>query len=227
MTVEKSNPKQIPNPDNEEEMIDNPDYNPDLNEDGTPIKKDPVDPPKDDLAPIKASLNKAYEERDAARAEVAALKKAQRDAELEKLKAEGKDKEHFEATLSDRDAEIATLKQEIIELTRDNAVRRELTNYTFRNDRAAEAAYDSIIHELIQDEKGKWVHKSGKSVPEFIKSFAEDEDNAFFFEAKENRGSKTPPVKPRTPNNAGKSLFDLPQSEVLKMAQEGKLPKRQ
>ena len=75
--AEKKNPKQIPDPDNEDQMIDNPDFNPALNEDGTPIekKKDPVDPPKDDLAPIKAKLDKAYGERDALKEERDALLK--------------------------------------------------------------------------------------------------------------------------------------------------------
>lgn len=221
------NPKQIADPDNEGQMIDNPDYDPSKNEDGTPIeskeKKDPVDP-KDDLAPIKENLNKAYKERDELKKEVADMKKALRDAEIERLKEEGKEKEAFEAQLSDRDAEIENLKSQIVTLTRDNQVRQTLTSYDFKNERAADLAYDSVVKALVQNEKGDWVTKSGKSIADYVKEYSEDEDNAFLFKQVESRGTDTKPAKPATPTTTGKKLSDLPQTEVLKMAAEGKLP---
>lgn len=193
--------------------------------------KDPIDDkpkePVDDLAPIKENLNKAYSERDAARKEAEELKRKLRDQEIEALKKEGKEKEALESQLSDRDTEISDLKQQIVELTRDNAVQRELSSLEFRNERARDLAYDTVVKTLVQDTNGNWVSKSGKSIDEAVQEFAEDEDNKFLFKEKENRGSKdatiiTSPKTPPTPG--GNRLRDKSQAEVLKMAREGKLP---
>lgn len=217
MTTENSNPKQIADPDNEGQMIDNPSFDPTKNEDGTPVEKD-------DLAPIKDKLNKAYGERDTLKAERDALKKQIRDAELQKLKDEGKDKEHFEGLLADKDKEIEELKTAVIELTRDNTVQRDLSGYKFRNEKAYALVYDAVIKDLVQDDKGVWVHKSGKSISDYIKTYAEDEDNEFLFAKKENRGTDTPTSTPRKPGTqtSGK-LVGKSTQEILRMAKEGKL----
>jgi len=223
-----TNPKQIEDPENEGQMIDNPDYDSTKNEDGSDIEV------KDDLAPIKEKLNSAYGERDRLKSELAEAKKKIRDAELEQLKNEGKEKEHFEGVIedlkkesSDKDDVIADLKDQIVALTRDNQVQKYLSGFTFKNDRAQNLAVQTVTDDLVQDEKGKWVAKNGKSIKDFVKEFAEDEDNEFLFKPKENRGTgKQPGAKPGEKTNAGTSLFDLPQSEVLRMASEGKLPAR-
>jgi len=215
------NPKQIEDPDNQGQMIDNPDFDPEKNEDGTPIEKKED---KDDLAPIKDNLNKAYKARDDALEEVKKLKKEKRDAELEKLKTEGKTNEHYEGRLKDKDDEISELKQEIVKLRRDNTVQQSLSTVTFRNERAAKTAQRDVISELVENEKGEWVHKSGKSIADYIKSFVEDEDNAFLFPAKENKGTQTPQNKGQKQVDTGtKKLRDRTVAEVLKLAAEGKL----
>jgi len=214
-----TNPKQIADLENEGQMIDNPDFDETLDEEGNPIEKD-------DLAPIKDKLNKAYSERDNLKNELKDIKKQLRDAELQKLKDEGKEKEHFEGVIADLEDTVKTLRQEIVELTRDNSVQKVLAGYEFRNKKAASVAAQTVTDELVQDEQGKWVHKSGKSIEDFVKVFAEDEDNSFMFKPAENRGTGTPPAKPGTKPNPNGSLFGKSQAEVLRLAQEGKLPKR-
>jgi len=179
---------------------------------------------KDDLAPIKDKLNKAYGERDSLKEEVEKLRKEKRDAELAHLKETGKEKEALEATISDRDEEIASLKDQIVALTRDNNVREVFTGFKFRNERAADLAFDQVTKELVQDDKGTWVHRSGKSIKDFLTEFSEDEDNKFLFVEKENRGTGIPPTsKPAAPKSDGK-LAGKSQKEVLEMAAKGQLP---
>ena len=189
-------------------------------------KNDNPTPPVDDLAPIKESLNKAYKDRDDARKEAEDLKKKLRDQEIEALKKDGKDREALEAQLSDRDSEIDTLKKQIVELTRDTAVHRELGSLEFRNERARDLAYSTVVKDLVQNADGKWVSKSGKDIEEAVQEFAKDEDNKFLFKEGENRGTKDGPVitAPKTPLPAGNKLKDKSQAEVLKLAREGKLP---
>jgi len=180
---------------------------------------------KDDLAPIKEKLNSAYSERDKYKEEAETLRKEKRDAEIAALKESGKKDEAYEAQLSDRDQEIEKLKAQIVTLTRDNNVRETFADYKFRNSRAADLAFDQITKELVQDEKGTWVHRSGKTIKDFIKEFSEEEDNKFLFVEKENRGSNiTPTPKPNT-TTSGKKLKDMTQKEVMELAAKGKLGK--
>jgi len=223
MADELRNPKQIPDPDNEGQMIDNPDYDPDFNEDGTKIEdKDKKDDKSPDDDKVKKNLAKAYEERDAARREAEQLRKEKREAELARLKEEGKEKEHYEGRISDLEKENTSLKQQVVELTRDNSVQQALSGYTFRNERAAKTAQRDIVSELVQNDKGEWVHRSGKTIQEFTKQFSEDEDNAFLFKAKENRGTQTPPTKPNGGKQPGGKLADRSQADFLKDIAEGR-----
>jgi len=191
-----------------------------------PEDKKPENKPeeKDDLAPIKDKLNKAYGERDSLKEEVDKLRKEKRDAELAHLKETGKEKEALEATISDRDEEIVSLKDQIIALTRDNKVREVFTGFKFRNERAADLAFDQVTKELVQDDKGTWVHRSGKTIKDFLTEFSEDEDNKFLFVEKENRGTGIPPTTKPAPKDTSGKLAGKSQAEVLKMAAQGKLP---
>ena len=196
-----------------------------------PPKDPPADPPKkpedEEFSHLKANLDRAYGERDSLKDEVAALKAEKRDAEIQRLKDEGKEREAFEAQISDLNATITQLNHRIVELTRDNDVRQVLSTHSFRNERAVELAYESIIKELVQDEKGTWVHRSGKAVKDFIQTFSEDEENKFLFKEKENRGTgNTPNSQPKVPAESPKTgkLTGMSQKDVLAMARKGQLP---
>ena len=179
---------------------------------------------KDALKDIKGKLDKVYEERDSLKTEVASFKQKEREAELERLKEEGKHKEAFEAEISDYKARLEALEKKNTELTRDNRVNNELSQFTFRSDKARQMAQFEITQNLIKDEKGEWVHKSGVPLEDFIKAFSEDESNSFLFKPKVSSGTgstapKSGDFKPE------KSIFDMSQEEIFAAARAGKLPK--
>lgn len=183
---------------------------------------------EDQLKDIKQKLNNAYGARDEALKKVAEFEQARKEAELKRLQEEGKHKEAYELQLAEEKAKREAVERRNIELTRDIEVRDALKGYSFRNDSATEMAYREIVTQLIQSENGVWVHKSGISIRDFVKAFSDNEDNSFLFKPKVSSGSGSTSSKgtSNSSNDKAKSLFDLSQEEVLKLAQEGKLPKR-
>jgi hypothetical protein len=179
------------------------------------------------LKPIKEKLDSAFTQRDEALQRAAALEKEKRDAEVARLKEEGKLSEAYERQLAEERAEKEVLQKQNIQLSRDTEVRSALTGLDFRNEKAVEMAFQEITNQLVRNEQGKWVHRSGVSVRDFIKVFSESEDNSFLFKPKVSSGSGSAGPSGGAPSGSPKSLFGLPQSEVIKLAAEGKLPNQQ
>ena len=178
------------------------------------------------LKEIKGKLDKAYGARDEALRKVADFENEKKEAELKRLQDEGKHKEAYELQLAEERAKRESLEKKNIELTRDIEVRNALASQPFRNDNASEMAYREIVGQLVRNEQGVWVHKSGVSIRDFVKTFAEGADNEFLFKPKVSSGSGTGGSKPGdTSSGAKKSLFEMSQAEVIKLAREGKLPK--
>ena len=178
-----------------------------------------------ELADIKSKLDNAYKKRDEVQKELDAYRDKERQAEIESLKEQGKLKEAHEKELEALKARNAELEQQNVSLTRDSVIKAALAGLELRNARASEMAHKEISKELIRDDAGNWVHRSGKSITEFVAEFAADQENAFLFKAKVNNGGGQqggPAVDPKT----GKSLFALSQAEVLELARQGKLKKR-
>jgi len=179
------------------------------------------------LKPIKEKLDGAFTQRDEALQKIAAYEKEKRDAEIARLKEEGKHKEAFEKQIAEERAARVALEQQNLELTRNNEVRTTLTGLNFRNEKAVEMAFQEIVGQLVRNEQGTWVHRSGVSIKDFVKTFVDDEDNSFLFAVKASSGSGSGGSKKGgTPPSGAKSVFDMTQEEVLKLAMEGKLPKR-
>jgi hypothetical protein len=175
------------------------------------------------LKPIKDNLENAYKARDEALSKAKAYEKEKRDAELKRLNEEGKHKEAYEMQLKEeRERREATEKRNI-ELTRDLDLRNALSGFEFRNERSSNMAFRELVTDLVQDDKGQWVHKTGVSIKDAVKAFVGQEDNSFLLKPKINSGGGG--ESPRLPSepHAGKSLFGLPQEEVIRMAREGKL----
>ena len=197
---------------------------PPVGQEGVP----PVPPKPDgnaDLAEVKKLLDNAYKERDAAKAAVKASEKKQRDAELARLKEEGKDLDAANHEIADLTAERDTLREENIKLTRDASVRDAFSGLSteFYSNRSQKLAQDMITESLIKDENGIWKAKNGNSLEDFVKSFSEDEDNKFLFKPKANSGAK-PTTTAKPPGTAKKeSVFDLSQEEALALARKGQL----
>lgn len=213
-----------------------------LNDDGTPKTPTPEPVVKTDqelvaklvqegidaaLKPIKEKLDTAHSKREAAEAKVAEFERVAREAELKRLTEEGKHKEAYDLQVAEERTKREAAEKKVITLTRDLEVRNVLGAQDFRNDNALEMAYKEIVGQLVQNEAGTWVHRSGVTVKEFVKTFAENEDNMFLFKQKSSSGGGSSAGKPTNPaSSEKKSLFDMPQAEVLKLAEAGKLRRR-
>ena len=204
---------------------------------GEEVKKPEIDPASPEiqaliktavaeaLKDVKTKLDAAYGKRDEALQRVAEFEQKERDAEVARLQEEGKHREAFDLQLAEMKASRDALVKRNIELTRDIDTRNALAGFSFRNEKAAKMAFEEVTGQLVQNEAGEWVHKSGVTVKDFVKAFAENEDNAFLFKQKQNSGNGSQDPKPPQ-GGKPKSLFEMSQDEVLKMAAEGKLPGR-
>jgi len=187
---------------------------------------------EDSLKPIKEKLDKAYGERDTALKKIAEHEKRERELELARLREEGKHKEAYELQIAEERAKREVLEKQNLELTRDNELRIALSGLNFRNEKALELAFQEIVGQLVRDENNAWVHRSGLSVRDFVRTLEKSEDHAFLFKSKQNSGSGTGgPGGPGSSGSGGTSkksgsVFDLSQDEVLKRASEGTLRKR-
>jgi hypothetical protein len=179
------------------------------------------------LKDIKGKLDGAYSARDEANRKLAEAEQREKEANLKRMEEEGKHKEVLEMKLAEANAKLEVAERRITELTRDVEVREALSGLPFRNDKAAKIAYKEVVDGLVQDDKGIWKHKSGISIKDWVEAFSKDEDQSFLFKAKTNNGSGSSSSNSSTgSSNQPDSLFKMSQDDVLKMAAEGKLPKR-
>ncbi len=177
------------------------------------------------LKEIKSKLDKAFSSRDEALKKVAEFEKEKREAELKRLQDEGKHKEVYEIQLAEEKAKREAAEKRNVELTRDIDVRNALATQPFRNDNALEMAYREIVGQLVQNDQGVWVHKTGVAIRDFVKAFADNDTNSFLFKQKTSTGSGSSGVNTSNNSSEKKSLFAMSQDEVIKMAREGKLRK--
>ena len=179
-----------------------------------------------ELAEIKGKLDTAYEKRDLAAKELEVYKQKERDAEIALLKEQGNLKEAHAKELEALQARNQALEQQNLALTRDGAIKQALSAQETRNARAMELAQQEIAKETIRDESGNWVHRSGKSISEFVAEFAADPENAFLFKPKQNNGGGGSQSNSVPDTATGKSLFAMSQTEVIRLAKEGKLKRK-
>jgi hypothetical protein len=217
--------KMIPDPEDPEKEIENPDYvepEDDENEDEDEDELSEAEKAKLEalvgkkLKKMKANLDKAYALRDEAQTEAAKLAQEKEDARIEKLKAEGKLEEAHAAEKTRLENELSTVKKQLVSLTRDRDVRDALAGFEFRNDKSRKMALREITEELVQDDTGVWKHKTGASIEAFAKTFMESDDNSFLLKPKVNKGGGTDKSDPpkKDDKKTGKFL-GRPASEVL------------
>ena len=175
------------------------------------------------LKPIKEKLDKAYESRDTALKKLEEAAQKEREAQLKLMKEEGRHREAYELEISEERARRQAAETRAVELTRDAEIRLALGAYAFRNEQASAMAFREILPSLIQNEQGQWVHKSGVSVRDFVKTFVEADDNAFLLRPKVSSGTGSSTLRPIVHSKEKVSLFNLSQEEVLKRAREGTL----
>ena len=176
------------------------------------------------LKEIKSKLDGAYGARDEVLKKLAEREEQDRQAELARLQEEGKHKEAFDMQLAEERAKREALEKTNIELTRDIRLKDALKSLPFRNDSASDMAYREIVSQLVRNEQGDWVHRTGLGISEFVKGFSENDENSFLFKPKTSSGSGSSSASgTATASTEKKSLFSMSTDEVLKLAAEGKL----
>jgi len=178
---------------------------------------------QEELQNIKGKLDSAYAQRDEAVKKAVAYEEERKQVEINRLEEEGKHKEAADLKMAELTARLEERDKQITELTRDNVVRDALKGLDFRNDTAADFAYKDVVSQLIQDENGQWVHRTGASVKDFIESFRKDEDKDFLFKPKQSSGSgQTPNQMSDAGLNLNKPLSEMSTEEIMAAAAAGK-----
>jgi len=175
------------------------------------------------LAQMKSNMDRMVKERDEALKAKAELESARKKEQIERLEAEGKIKEALEMKLAEAEARMAVLNEQNTALARDNVVNNALVGLEFRNDRSREMARREIVEQLVQNENGLWVHKSGTNIQDFIVAYSKNEDNSFLFRVKANTGAGTATPSGQSNTTEKKSLSQMSQEEVLALAAKGQL----
>jgi len=176
------------------------------------------------LAKMKSNVDNAYKKADELARENTRLKEAAQDGKRKKLEEEGKHLEAANLRLSEYEEKNTILNEKLTSLTRDRELDKTLTGLEFRNEFARETAFNTIVSQLVQDEDGTWVHKSGAPISEFVTAFKKDPDKDFLFKPKDNSGAGSSNNKSSSSGGGRpKSLQGLSTEEMLKLASEGKL----
>jgi hypothetical protein len=177
------------------------------------------------VAKAKAGLDKSYSKLSEIQKENAKLKADLKETERKRLLDEGKHLEVANAKIADLTAEANILRERLTALTRDRELERHLASLDFKNDYARSSAFKTIIGELSHDDENEeWIHKSGVSIEEFIKAFAKDPNNDFYFKVKENNGANSNKDKGKGSSRPA-SLKGLSAEDVIALAASGKLGK--
>jgi len=175
----------------------------------------------EELKGIKAKLDSAYESRDEAIKKAVSFEEEKKQNEMKRLEDEGKHTEVAQMKIAELTAKLDEKESQITNLTRDNVVRDSLKGLDFKNDTAADFAYRDVVAQLIQDENGKWVHRTGASVKDFIESFRKDEDKEFLFKPKTSTGIGQDKVNNAGEFNTSKPITEMSTDELMAAAAAG------
>jgi hypothetical protein len=177
----------------------------------------------EELKQMKANVDKAYKKAEELTRENARLKAEGQEKQRKQLEDEGKHYEAAKLKLAEYEETIKIQTEKLTSITRDRELERHLASLDFRNDFARETAFKTILPELVQDEDGSWVHKSGASVNDYLKAFAKDPNKDFLFKPKENSGAGSSSNKNSASMGRPKKLDGLTTEELLSLADSGKL----
>lgn len=176
----------------------------------------------EELSKIKEKLNSAYSQRDDAVAKAVAFEEQQKQSQIRLLEEEGKHKEASDMKLAEITAKLQAKEKQVVELTRDSAVHDALKGLDFRNDTAANFAYRDVVAQLVQNEQGQWMHRTGASIKDFIDSFRKDDDKEFLFKPKQSSGTGQAAMQQATGGfDSNKSLSDMSTDEIMAAAAAG------
>lgn len=177
------------------------------------------------LSVMKENLDKAYKKLEEQTKENTRLKSEAQEGKRKRLEDEGKHLEAANLRLAELEEKLRLQTETNTRLTRDREVEKALGTLDFRNEFAKETAVNIIKSELVQDsEDGTWIHKSGASLSDFIKTFVKDPNKDFLFKPKETNGAGTTPSGATTKNKQRpSSLKGMSSEELIQLAKDGKL----
>lgn len=175
------------------------------------------------LTKMKSNMDRMAKERDEALKKAAEIEQQQKQEQIQRLEEEGKLQEALEMKLAEANAKLKVYEEENTKLNRDNVVNAALGGLDFRNERSRQMAYRDVVEQLVQNENGTWVHKSGTTIQDFILAYSKNEDNSFLFRVKANSGAGTTTAAGMSNVTEKKSLSQMSQEEVLAMAAKGQL----
>jgi hypothetical protein len=175
------------------------------------------------LAQMKENMNRMSKERDEALKLKAEMEQSKKDADISRMKEEGKMQEALELEVADLKAKLGVYEVETTKLRRDGVLNDALAGMEFRNDKSRDMARQDIVSGLVQDDDGSWKHNSGTNINDYVAAYAQSEDNSFLFRTKSNTGagSGSPAGAPST--DVSKAIGDMSTSEILALAAKGKL----
>src|SRR6056300_1223331 len=157
------------------------------------------------LAQMKSNMDRMVKERDEALKKAVEIEQKQKQDQIQRLEEEGKLQEALEMKLAEAQARLKVFEEENIKLNRDSVVNSALGGLDFRNERSRQMAYRDIVEQLVQNDDGLWVHKTGTNIQDFVTSYSKNEDNSFLFRVKANTGAGTA-------NNSGAPSMDQKKS---------------
>lgn len=177
------------------------------------------------LSGIKSKLDLVYKQRDEAVKEAAALKAKTQEFEQKRLRDEGKHLEASQLRIAELEESKRQLEERLTLSSRDRELESALSGVEFRNDVARGMAFKEIIPQLVQDEDGVWVHKSGASIKDYIKTFTKDPNQEFLFKPKQNSGTGSTPGGKTGLDIKGRpeKLKGLSTAQLLELAASKKL----
>jgi len=177
------------------------------------------------VADAKTKIDKAYSKAEKLAVENAALKKDLEASRRKKLEEDGKLVEAKESELEELRAEKIQLEEALNAITRDQEIEKVLgkLGVEFRSNFARDVAVKEIRSQLTKDDDGEWVHKSGASLSDFVKTFVKDpEKEETLLKPKENSGTGQDRNKSGFKKTDVK-LSELTNEQMLKLAATGKL----
>ena len=175
------------------------------------------------LAKMKSNMDRMASERDDALKKVVEIDQAQRQAQITRLEEEGKMQEALELKLAEANAKLKVFEEENIKLNRDSVVNASLSGLEFRNERSRQMAYRDIVEQLVQNDDGLWIHKTGTNITDFITSYSKNDDNSFLFRIKANTGAGKSSASGTPSMETNKTIGEMTTEEVLGLASKGQL----
>lgn len=165
---------------------------------------------------LKDKVTELQEELAKMKAGSASGRKGSADGLQEALREREKRLEDLERKfMEERERRLAIEKEAEIERTFE----RSLGNKEFANERARALAKDIVARDIVYDEeKGKFVHRQGLELDEWVQLTVQDDAYQFLFRPKANRGVG---ASPSGDSKKPKTVFDLSFDEIVERAKRG------